>query len=175
MNHPSEPDDPTLEGLLTDSRLLLQDAPESAIQRAIGVWRARPRTAATGGLRQLLATLRFDSLGLAATAAGLRSAGDDGVRQLLFSADDRDVDLRITPLQDGLHWRVSGQVLGPDDAGCTAVRCAGFEAESTWNELAEFGFDAVPAGACQLTLRGSDWSLALPPFDIPGSAAERGG
>ena len=175
MNHPSDPDDSTLESLLGRSHRLLEDAPESAIQRAIGVWQARPRARASGGLRQLLATLRFDSLGLAATAAGLRSAGDDGVRQLLFSADDRDVDLRIMPLQDGLHWRVSGQVLGPDDTGSAALRCAGFEAEAAWNELAEFGFDAVPAGACQLTLRGSGWSLVLPAFDIPGSAAERSG
>lgn len=172
MNPTRAPDDAALERLLRDSRRL-EDAPESVIQRAIGVWTARPGAGpgavpACGVLRRLAAALSFDSLGQALQAAGVRSLGSDGVRQLLFTADGRDIDLRVAPAADGRHWRLSGQVLGPDEGGSAALRCGSLQADAAWNDLAEFHFDAVPAGTCELTLRGSDWELALPAFDIPG-------
>lgn len=162
------PDDAALERLLRDSRQL-DDAPESVIQRAIDVWAARPPAPATGAgvLRRLVAALGFDSLGMTPQAAGVRSVGSDGVRQLLFTADGRDIDLRVAPAADPGRWQLSGQVLGPDEAGTAELRCADVQARTAWNELAEFRFDDVPAGACQLTLRGGDWELVLPPFDIP--------
>ncbi len=164
------PDDAALERLLSDSRQL-EDAPESVIQRAIGVWTARPATAAapaTGALRRLAAALSFDSLGLSPQAAGVRSSGSDGVRQLLFTADGRDIDLRVAPAADRRHWTVSGQVLGPDLHGRALLRGSGSVPvrEVAWDEMAEFRFDAVPAGAVTLVLRGEDWELELPPLDL---------
>lgn len=163
------PDDAALERLLVDSRRL-EDAPESVIQRAIGVWTARPAVAPApvGALRRLAAVLSFDSLGLTPQAAGVRSIGSDGVRQLLFASDGRDIDLRVAPSADGHRWQLSGQVLGPDESGRAELRCGGLQAQADWSELAEFRFDDVPAGACELTLRGTDWELVLPTFDIPG-------
>jgi hypothetical protein len=175
MSPTPAPDDVALERLLADSRRF-EDAPESVIQRAIGVWTSRPAGAMTaapvpapgGVLRRLAAALSFDSLGLAPQAAGVRSIGSDGVRQLLFTADGRDIDLRVAPSADGRHWQLSGQVLGPDESGRAELRCGGLQARADWSELAEFRFDDVPAGACELCLRGTDWELVLPVFDIPG-------
>jgi hypothetical protein len=166
MSPTPAPDDAALERLLRDSRRL-EDAPESVIQRAIGVWTARPGAApgavpAGGVLRRLAAALSFDSLGLAPQAAGVRSAGSDGLRQLLFTADGRDIDLRLERSADGRHWTVSGQVLGPDLQGRALLRGAAFTREASWDELAEFRFDAVPAGAVTLELQGQDWVLELP-------------
>jgi len=176
MNEPEYPTRPAatdpdaeLADALRRSRVLL-DAPESVIQRAVDVFVARPRAMAApapaGVLRRLVAVLGFDSGTLTPQAAGLRSAGAAG-RQLLFSADGRDVDLRITLGTGG--WVVSGQVLGPDAKGRVALTCEGFSAEQAWNDLAEFHFDGVPAGRCHIVLRGDDeWEMALPEMLIPG-------
>lgn len=175
MNEPQDPlraanvdADAALADALQRSRVL-QEAPESVIQRAIDVFVARPRAAAApapaGALRRLVAVLGFDSGTLAPQAAGLRSAGAAG-RQLLFSADGRDVDLRILPGTGG--WQVSGQVLGPDAEGRVALTCEGYGADQAWSELAEFRFDGVPAGRCRIVLRGDDWEMALPEMLIPG-------
>jgi hypothetical protein len=171
-----DPDDAELAQALQASRALIE-APEHLIQRAIGLWqpRARPAdgaaTGATSGLlRRLVATLGFDSAGLAPEAAGVRSGAAAGglpaPRQMLFTAEGRDIDLRIAAAADGRHWQLSGQVLGPDEQGTAVLRWGEHVTEAAWNELAEFRFDAVPAGTCTLTLRAADWELELPPLDL---------
>lgn len=164
MNASTEPDDEALAQALRRSRVL-EDAPEALIQRAIGVFQPRLPAQPAPGLRQrLTAWLSFDSaaaLGL----AGLRSgSGPASTRQLLFTADGRDIDLRVTAAGDGLHWQVSGQVLGPDRAGTAELMAGALHLHTDWDELAEFRFDQVPAGECSLVLRGADWELVLPSF-----------
>lgn len=175
MSQRPDPDAPAgadaeLESALRLSRTLT-DAPESLIQRALGLWQARtpPRQAEPGaplaGLRRRLsALLDFDSA--TSAAAGLRSGGD-GMRQLLFSAEGRDVDLRIAA-HGGTRCRISGQILGPDEAGVALLTCGDFQAETAWNELSEFSFEDVPPGRCRITLRSTEWELVLPDMDIPG-------
>lgn len=186
-SRPDDPDDGALEQALRRSRVL-EDAPEALIRRAIDVWQPRPQAAApappapaartapaaplAGALRRLAATLGFDSAGLAPQAAGLRSApphaGARAPRQLLYTADGRDIDLRLEPSADGRHWSVSGQVLGPDRQGLARLRSGADERESPWDEMAEFRFDAVPAGPVTLVLQGQDWMLELPTLDLAG-------
>jgi hypothetical protein len=165
-----DPDDERLADALRASRVM-HDAPDALIERAIGLWTPRAAVATAtppSALRRLLATLRFDSAGAAPLAFGLRSAGGAGeVRQLLFSLDGRDVDLRIAPSGEPGRFRLSGQVLGPDAAGSVAFDCAGAHGETAWNELAEFGFDGVPAGDCRLVLRAADWEAELPAIALP--------
>lgn len=160
--------DTELEAALKASRTLV-DAPEHVIQRAIDVFAARSAAPAPrpAGLRQRLqALLSFDSAGLSPAAAGVRSAGG-GTRQVLFSAEGRDIDLRIGP-SSAAGWQVSGQILGPDEIGTVELRCGEFQARTAWNELSEFRFDGVPGGTCQLTLHSDDWQLDLPDVQIPG-------
>lgn len=172
MTAPTDPDfapgfdldDDALAQALHRSRAL-EDAPEALIQRAIGVFQPRLPAQPVPGLRQRLsAWLSFDS-GAQPGLAGLRAGiGVHDIRQLLYSADGRDIDLRVTPSADGLHWQVSGQVLGPDRAGTAELMAGGLNLRAEWNELAEFRFDGVPAGECSLVLRGADWEVVLPSF-----------
>lgn len=173
---PGAPADPdaVLADALARSRVL-QDAPETVIQRAIDVFATRTRPVAAvaappaGALRRLVAVLGFDSATLTPQAAGLRSSGS-AMRQMLFSADGRDVDLRIAPGTGG--WLVSGQVLGPDATGSVELACGeAFRTVQAWNALAEFRIDGVPAGRCRIVLRSDDWEMVLPELGIPGDAA----
>jgi hypothetical protein len=153
-----------LEAALRASRVL-EDAPEAVIQRAIGLWSAPARQAPATGLRErLVAVLSFDSAGASPLAFGRRSAGAD-MRQLLFSAGERDIDLRVSPAGAG-RWRVAGQVFGPDTAGRARVEVAGVVAECAWNELAEWQVDALPAGDCRVVLSSDGWEIELPPFAL---------
>lgn len=172
ITEPDDAEDTKLAGLLRDSRVL-EDAPEAVIQRAIDIAAAAvatppvPAAATAGGaLRRLVAVLGFDSAGSSAVAAGLRSAGE-GTRQLLYSTDGRDVDLRVARAPDGHHWQLSGQVLGPDTAGSAQLHCGEQRRELPWSEWGEFQFDGVPAGEARLVLRGEGWELELPPLPLP--------
>lgn len=158
MPDPTDPDDAALAAALARSRVLV-DAPEALIQRTIDLFPAR-----RPAVRRLAAVLRFDSLTLAPQAAGVRSGGD-GTRQVLFSAEGRDVDLRIAP--DGSRWRITGQVLGPDAQGRTRLESESLRLEVDWNELSEFGFEPVPPGNIVLTLHGEGWEMVLPALKIP--------
>jgi hypothetical protein len=167
---PETPEDDALGRELRDSRQL-HDAPEAVILRAIDVFAARVAAAvpaaeaAPGLLRRLVATLSFDSANLTPLAAGLRSDAAQ-TRQLLFSAEGRDVDLRVAPTDDGRHFIVSGQVLGPDEAGLAVLHCAEGEFTATWNELSEFQFGPVGPGPCRLALRAEGWEIHLPPLQL---------
>lgn len=164
---PAEPAD--LERTLRESRGL-EDAPEALIQRAIGVWHPRTAPAAGGVLQRWRAVLRLDSAATGNVALGLRTSGTASTRQLLFSAEGRDIDLRLEPLPDR-HWRISGQVLGPDAAGLAELRCGDAEAQQVaWNELAEFEFAPVAGGACTLVLRSGGWQIDIPPFELTRDA-----
>lgn len=163
-----DPDDERLADALRASRVMV-DAPEALIERAIGLW--QPRAAALpespSVLQRLLATLRFDSAGAAPLAFGLRASGGTGeVRQLLFSLEGRDVDLRIAPAGEPGCFRLQGQVLGPDAAGTASFTCGEAGGTTPWSELAEFAFDAVPAGTCRVVLRTPAWEAELPAIEL---------
>lgn len=161
--------------------LTLEAPPDAVLLRAMAVW--RPRTAPATGLaplvrgagvlvRRLQAALSHDSGIGAQPLPGLRTAVV-ATRQLLYSCDGIDIDLRIQPM-DGGHaralWRVSGQLLGPLGAGQVTLQCGTWRASSAWNELCEFSFTNVPDGLCLLLLQGEDWDAEIGPFDLRGPA-----
>jgi hypothetical protein len=173
--------DEALGWLLRQSREM-EEAPEAVIQRAIDLWQHAPRRAVAAQpslLKRLTAALSFDSQGAGGLAFGMRSAtGYAGghintpPRQLLFSTEGRDIDVRISPVitSTGEGWKISGQILGPDDAGQAQLSGpAGFSADAKWNELSEFSFDSVPQGQYTLTLRSAEWEMELPTIEIPAT------
>ncbi|NJN53007.1 MAG: hypothetical protein HC809_15825 [Gammaproteobacteria bacterium] len=170
-SHPGSDDtEQSLADALRRSRTLV-DAPESLVLRAIDTFSDRARTAraapATAGrLQRLLATLTFDSAAAGPLALGMRSAGQDD-RQLLFSVEGRDIDLRISAVADG--WRISGQILGPDEVGTIELLGREICLEVAWNDLQEFQFAAVPKGLYAITLRSAAMELVLPDIEIPGA------
>jgi len=166
----SSPDDDTLQRWLVASRAL-EEAPEQLVQDAIDLWDKRPRPlAASPARRRLSVGLIFDSLQSSAALAGVRARDD--ARQLLFSMEGRDVDLRIrrSGSSPAGGWTVSGQVLGPDGQGSTSIRCGGFEATVPWSAMCEFHVEPIPAGECIVSLHAEDWEAVLPAFVLPASS-----
>lgn len=168
MNIP--PTDADLERLLRDSRDL-QDPPAHVLHRAIGLW-DRPAAAPTL-LQRLTAVLGFDSAGADPLAFGLRSAGTLS-RQMLYSCEGRDIDIRVSGPRDGSSgWDVRGQLLGPDDGGEVELQAETDEVPRRidLNELTEFHFAGVPEGRYRITLILSDAVIDLPAFQLPAGAA----
>ena len=128
-----------------------EGAPPGAIARAVGLFRSRTMPASTVSdlHRHILAVLRFDSKGLA-PAFGVRS-GEPGARQLLFSAEAYDIDLRIETSDQA--WIVSGQVLGESVVGGRVVlQGTTGTKQATLNEQSEFALPPAQAGIYKLIL-----------------------
>lgn len=166
-----------LERLLRRSRGLVA-ASEPLIQRAMAIFR-RSRRAQIGPtfLQRTLAVLTFDSGAASPSAFGMRSAGGSA-RQMLFSADSRDVDLRVIPAEEscaiaaGREWILAGQVLGPDAEGLVILTdSTGIEAAAVpLNDLGEFCLPAMAPGVYHLTLRLGHVEIILPAVRVPPSA-----
>lgn len=144
-----------------------EDAPRDLIFNAVRMFRARPNAAETPGLlRRLVASLSFDS-GARTPAFGLRSGATAAAsRQLLFSAGDLDVDLRLAPSGEG--WAVSGQVLGRCTAGRAELFAGGDEqaARADLNDLCEFALPPVAAGTYTLRLTVDDAEIEVPGLSL---------
>lgn len=178
MNDPLPP--------LSDAELLarlpaaaaLPDAPADWQRRALAAWRAPANLSlaqAVEALRQrVLAVLSFDSWAQSPLAAGLRSAGSN-TRQLVFSAEGRDIDLRIAP--SGAHFAVDGQVLGPDDNGVVALTSESAATaiyEAPLDALGEFHLADVAPGCYRLSLLLAGHEIVLPPFEVGALPKDRG-
>lgn len=159
MNRSDDDPDADLAALLRASRGL-EEPPQHAIERAYGAW--RPRHVAAPARRTLAAVLGFDSLLM--PALGVRGEGGT-TRQLLYSAEGRDVDLRLSARADGSHG-VSGQLLGPDRGGRVRLQVEAHVQETAIDELGEFAFAPCPAGDARLALELGDTVIELPAFDL---------
>lgn len=157
--------------------LQLPDAPESWITRAVSLsvaaGPAQPADRLTQvlgvGLRRLHAVLGFDSWAAPALALGVRSASAT-TRHLLFNAEGRDVDLRIVEA-DG-SYELSGQILGPDEAGMVTAHYPAAGDGSTidavagpqaaLDEMGEFRLAGVRPGPLLLRLQVGGDEVVLP-------------
>jgi hypothetical protein len=139
---------------------LSEDAPPHVIKRALKLFRkgSEQKNASSDFRRRLLAVLHFDSLGLT-PAFGVRS-GKPGARQLLFSTNVNEIDLRIEPA--GKEWLVSGQVLGGESSSGTAMlQGETGMTETSLNELNEFALPPVEAGTYKLILNLTDVEVEI--------------
>lgn len=166
----SDPSDAAIERGLRGSRQL-ENAPEHAIQRAMAVWQPRHQAAATPGLFQrLLAVLSFDSGAASPLAFGMRSGGAT-TRQMLFSAEGHDIDLRISPASttQADRWLLSGQVLGPEALGVVRLTdtMAQTVAETLLDEMGEFRLPDIAPGQYTVTLRLGASEIVLPSILVP--------
>lgn len=160
--------DDALAALAHRARLALPDAPPALVRAAVSLWQAQaPTVPLAAALRRVAAVLRFDSWALPPQALGMRGVADDS-RHLLFSAEGRDVDLRITR-QPGGGWSLAGQVLGPDETGRILLQPADGQADghrASLDGLGEFHLDGVAAGAWRLSLETTDALVVLPDIDL---------
>ena len=135
------------------------DAPRDVLMAAIGLFppqRQRP-------LPRIIATLIFDSR-KAGPAFGMRSLRMTS-RQLLYSAQQADVDLHITIQND--ECVVAGQVIRDGCAGgLVEISGATGTAEASLNELCEFRLPAIPVGNYSLRVRMSDVEIEIPELEL---------
>jgi len=139
------------------------DAPAALVHYAKKLFRERVVTRGPSLLHVIVAALTFDSL-TNAPAFGLRSQTTAG-RQLIYSAEAADIDLRVSPEND--QWQISGQVLGVDcTSGDVDLKGDDFSASAKMNELCEFSFGAVPAGAYKFSIHLADVLIETPPLEL---------
>lgn len=134
----------------------LADAPPPVLERAIGVFKTRPKAKQPGTLRRIIAVLSFDS-GLPQPVLGVRSALP-GARQMLFDAEPFQLDVRVARAGDDVM--LSGQVLGPCDGGEVVLR-GPQQASARLNELCEWVLPAVPVGVYELVLRVGEAEVSI--------------
>ena len=141
------------------------DAPPEIMTRAVNLFRPRAVAASSSPslVERIVAALSFDSLQMR-PAYGVRS-GQAAARQLLYSAGESDIDLRVAP--SGEDWVVSGQVLGADCAGGEIeLKGATGETRARLNEQCEFRLPPVPAGTYSLRLRLTDMEVEVPELEL---------
>lgn len=118
----------------------------------------------------MAAAVSFDSWQRPALACGMRSM-PARTRHLLFTAQGRDIDLRIFPLAD--RYGMAGQVLGPDDAGTVELvhrPKPGLDDRQSHvaalDDLGEFRFAGLSQGTVSITLRLGADEVRLPPIEV---------
>lgn len=145
----------TIEMMRSDTS---EDVPAYAFENAKNMFRARVKPA----VKQLLATLKFDSL-LQTPEFAVRSAATSE-RQLLFNAGERDLHLQIK--QRGNQCVVLGQVLGPCAGGRVELQGINITVNAVLSDLCEFTLEPVPEGVYVLSLRFSDAELKIPELKL---------
>ena len=145
--------------ILTMKSDTAKDPPRDVLLSAINVF--SPPTQSP--LRRILATLTFDSR-MAGPAFGMRSVGAVS-RQMLYSAQDTDVDLRIVVQNE--ECILAGQVIRDDCVG-GVVEISGEtgSAQANLNELCEFTLPAIPVGTYALTVKMPDVEIEIPELEL---------
>jgi hypothetical protein len=156
----------------------LPDAPPALVRSAINLFRdAQPSplmAAADGLLQRIRAVLTFDSWATGPAALGLRSMpAQSESRHMLFSAQGRDIDLRIVSAADS--YVLAGQILGPDDTGMFELAVdthsdapARSARTVAIDDLGGFQMKDVRAGRYWMTLRLGNDAVELPAIEVGG-------
>lgn len=113
--------------------------------------------------RPIVAVLTFDSR-YAQRTHGVRSLHTSS-RQLIYSAPDTELDLRISVQHE--ECLLAGQVIRDDCAGGTIeIWNEDSSAEVNLNELCEFMFPAVPVGNYSLRARLPQIEIEIPKLEL---------
>ena len=136
-----------------------KDAPRDILTSAINIFSEEKRSP----LRHIVALLTFDSR-TAGPAFGMRSLRATS-RQMLYSAEEIDLDLRITVQND--ECILAGQVIGDNCAG-GHVEISGVagRSEATLNEVCEFTLPPIPVGNYSLTVKLLDLQIEIPELEL---------
>jgi hypothetical protein len=141
------------------------DTPVRLVANARNIFRSRPVSRKAGRevsfAQRVVASLAFDSL-TATPAFGLRSQTTGG-RQLIYSTETADIEVRVSPENE-----VAGQILGARNCenGDVNLESEGFSASAKLNELCEFSFGSVPAGTYKISVHLPDLLVETPELEL---------
>ncbi len=136
-----------------------QDPPRDLLYSATNIFSPERRTP----FRHIIAILTFDSR-VAGPAYGIRSL-HSASRQLLYSAQDTDLDLRVTIQND--ECIVAGQVIRADCvSGDVEISGAAGSATASLNEVCEFTLPAIPLGNYALRIKLPDVQIEIPELEL---------
>lgn len=169
MAHISECHDCSLEYRRLEQLITLmktdraEDAPRDVLSQIINLF---PKQAAAPSMaRRLMAALSFDSF-TTKPAFGVRS-GQAAARQLVYSIEGNDIELRVTAEED--QWIVSGQVLREScDAARVEINGATGSASTALNDSCEFTLPPLPRGDYFLRILMPGLEIELPQLDLKG-------
>ena len=135
------------------------DAPRDVLTAAINVFSQEKRSP----LRRIVAFLIFDSRNTG-PAFGVRSL-PAASRQMLYSAEETDVELRITVHND--ECILAGQVIGEGCAGAhIEISGVAGTSKAILNDVCEFTLPPIPAGNYSLTVRMLDREIEIPELEL---------
>jgi len=138
-------------------------APVELVNYAKNLFRGQRGAPKPSLVERVLAVLAFDSLTVA-PGFGLRSGLAAG-RQLIYSTEMADIDLRVSP-QSG-EWEIAGQILGSSHSeGKVNLESDAFSASANLNELSEFSFRSVPRGTYRMFVHLPNVEIETPPLEI---------
>ena len=138
----------------------MEDAPRDLLQAAINIFTPEPQPAP---LRHIIAILTFDSR-QAGPAFGIRSLRSTS-RQLLYAAQETDLDLRITVQNE--ECIIAGQVIRDGCvSGLVEISGAGGSATASLNEICEFTLPAIPLGNYSLRVKMPDVQIEIPELEL---------
>ena len=140
-----------------------ENAPRDVLANVVNLFPRRAESRPPSLVRRLLAALSFDSL-TTAPAFGVRS-GQSASRQLVYTVEGSDIDLRLTPEED--RWIVSGQLLREN---CAAARVeidgASGSAATALNDSCEFTLPPLPQGDYLLRIMMPDLEIEISHLDL---------
>jgi len=141
-----------------------KDAPADAVQWSKNLFRTRAVEPQKSIVRRVLAVLQMD-LAPNKAAFGERSASASQVRQMLFTAGDAQIDLRIA--KTGKNFKVTGQILSEAFVNAEIKLSTGEKSLTTSaNELSEFRFENVVKGVYSLSLTSEKEEIILENIEI---------
>jgi hypothetical protein len=137
-----------------------QDAPRDVLASAMSIFSPAPKSTV---VPRLVAALIFDSRS-AEPAFGMRSLRSDW-RQMIYSAQDNDVDLRIRV--QNAECFITGQVIRDGcDGGRVEISGATGSTQASLNALCEFTLPAVPVGRYSLRVIMPDVEIEIPDLHL---------
>lgn len=141
--------------------------PPAVLRKALDIYRKRP-VPSRQPLLQVLAILQFDSR---LQLSPLLSRGAAKTRQMLFSAQQVDIDLQITP-QDGNHSLV-GQILASEQANQPSPAFVSLKNETgevlkgtETDSRGQFAFRQVPPGIYDLVFDLDSQEVAVNSLEL---------
>jgi hypothetical protein len=132
--------------------------PRATTSLCLSLFRPREFPAKQTLIKRLVGSLVFDDW-QTAYATSERYANSDS-RQLLYRAEDLDVDLRIAPIEG--RWSIAGQILGECKGGRVRIESETTLEETSLNEACEFVLPNVSDGRYTLKILLDDVEIEIP-------------